>query len=188
MESTNVTVGDRDIAVSVDGPDSGTVALLLSGVGEEPSAWDEVAARLHNSDMRTVVPHETDGLTTDDVVGILDGLGIKWVHLVGNLEGAELAWRLASGKFGRYASLVAADRGHPAVPCADGVAPGPEVGRVELPTTIVVCSDDRAGEAEGSGRYVYGDFRVVELGGVENIPTGAPAELASEIVLRSNPW
>ncbi|MGA9873318.1 MAG: alpha/beta hydrolase, partial [Rhodococcus sp. (in: high G+C Gram-positive bacteria)] len=35
---------------------------------------------------------------------------------------------------------------------------------------------------------VYGDFRVVQLDGVGNVPSDATAELATEIVLRTSPW
>ncbi len=60
---------------------------------------------------------------------------------------------------------------------------------VEIPTTLVWSDADAAlgrEQAQGSGRYAYSDFRFCELAGVDHwIPQNAPAELASEIALRS---
>ena len=41
--------------------------------------------------------------------------------------------------------------------------------------------------ADTSGRYVYGEFRVVEID-VDNVATEADHELATEIVLRTSLW
>lgn len=60
---------------------------------------------------------------------------------------------------------------------------------VEIPTTMVWSDADSAlgrEQAEQSGRYAYSDFRFCVLSGVDHwIPQHAPAELASEISLRS---
>ncbi|MGJ0121503.1 alpha/beta fold hydrolase [Williamsia sp. MIQD14] len=60
---------------------------------------------------------------------------------------------------------------------------------IEVPTTVVWSDGDTAlgrGQAEGSGRMVYSDYRFCELPGVDHwIPQNAPAALASEIALRS---
>jgi len=37
-------------------------------------------------------------------------------------------------------------------------------------------------------RYVTGEFRVVELVGIGNVPADAPSDFASAIVLRTGSW
>nr|WP_199832612.1 alpha/beta hydrolase [Gordonia iterans] len=60
---------------------------------------------------------------------------------------------------------------------------------VELPTTMLWSDGDAAlgrEQAEGSGRFVYGDYRFSELHGVDHwVPENAPEAVASEIALRS---
>lgn len=60
---------------------------------------------------------------------------------------------------------------------------------VEIPTTMIWSDADAAlgrEQAQQSGRYAYSDFRFCELPGIDHwIPQHAPAELASEIALRS---
>lgn len=62
-------------------------------------------------------------------------------------------------------------------------------GPVEIPTTMVWSDGDSAlgrEQAERSGRYTYSDFRLCVLPDIDHwIPQKAPAELASEISLRS---
>ncbi|WP_238419117.1 alpha/beta fold hydrolase [Gordonia sp. 'Campus'] len=61
---------------------------------------------------------------------------------------------------------------------------------VEIPTTLLWSDADAAlgrEQAQGSGRYVYSDFRFCELAGVDHwIPQNAARALASEIALRSS--
>ncbi len=102
--------------------------------------------------------------------------------------GAEIAWQLAAKTFGRFASLIVADRGHPAVPGVDGAVLDAACPAVELPTTVVVGTSLGRPSADASGRYAYSEFRIVQLDGVDDIPTKAPAELATEIVLRTGSW
>ncbi|MGV9826517.1 alpha/beta fold hydrolase [Gordonia sp. NPDC003429] len=60
---------------------------------------------------------------------------------------------------------------------------------VEIPTTLLWSAADTAlgrDQAEGTGRYVYGEYRLCELADIDHwIPQHAPKELASEIALRS---
>ena len=116
MESRTVTTPGGDVQVRIGGPESRYTVLLLPDAGERADVYDTVCERLHNSDLRTVVVEKIDGLTTQDVFALLDRLALPWVHLAGSGAGAELAWAVAAGRFGRFASLVVADRGHPAVP------------------------------------------------------------------------
>lgn len=176
------------VHVRIDGPVSRHTVLLLPGTGETADVFDAVCERLHNSDLRTVVLDRTDGLVPADVFAVLDELTLPWVHLVGSGTGAELAWAVAAGRFGRFASLVVADRGHPAVPDLAGVIRDSAAPAAEVPTTIVIGSADRRTEAEASMRYVTGEFRVVELVGIGNVPADAPSDFASAIVLRTGSW
>lgn len=188
MEYKQVSTGGGTRTVRIAGPESRHVVLLLPGLGDRPDVFDGVSERLHNSDLKTVAVEDVRGLDGDAMVAILDELSLPWVHLVGSREGAELAWTLAARTFGRFASLVACDCGHPAVADQDGVIRASDCSPVELPTTIVIGSSLQRASADGSGRLVYSDFRVVQLDGVGNIPEDATAELATEIVLRTNPW
>ncbi|WP_072687590.1 alpha/beta fold hydrolase [Rhodococcus marinonascens] len=188
MELTHVALAEGNCAVRIDGPLSKHTVLLLPGAGDSAAVYDGVCERLHNSDLRTIVPEDITGLDDRSIMALLDELKVGWVNLAGSREGAGLAWSLAARQFGRFASLVVADRGHPAAPDSEGVVRGSDCPPVELPTTVMVGSPDRRAEADASGRFVYSDFRVVQLDGVANIPASAPAELATEIVLRTSPW
>lgn len=172
--------GGSDKTVRVDGPASKHVVLLLTGEGDSPDVYDAVCERLHSSDLRTVVP-EGGGWTEEAVLSVLDQMSLGWVNLVGSGAGAEVAWELAARHFGKFASLIVCDRPHPAVG-------GSECPPVELPTTVMVGSPERRADIDASGRYVYGDLRIVETPATDNVPRDCGAELASEIVLRTSPW
>ncbi|WP_137725102.1 alpha/beta fold hydrolase [Prescottella subtropica] len=188
MESTSVAVGTGSVTVRIAGPESRHTVLLLPDAGDPSDVFDAVCARLHDSDLRTVVPESVDGLDVPSVIALLDELKLPWVNLVGAGTGAELAWQLAARTFGRFASLIVADRGHPAAPSVDGTVLDAVCPAVELPTTLVVGSSLGRACADVTGRYVYSDFRVVQLDGVDNVPAKAAAELATEIVLRTGSW
>lgn len=182
-----VAAGEGTCTVRVDGPESTHVVLLLPGSGDDPTLYDDVCARLHNSGLRTVVLESVEGLDVAGVIAVLDGLKLGWVNLVGTGEGADLAWQLAARSFGRFASLVVADRGHPSLPDDNDVVIESDCPAVELPTTVMVGSRNLM-QAELSGRHVYAEFRVVTIDGVTNIPMQASHEMATEIVLRTSSW
>lgn len=188
MELTRVAVVGGNCTVRLGGPQSKHTVLLLPGAGDGPEVYDDVSERLHNSDLRTIAPESLSGLDETTVMALLDELTVGWVNLVGIREGAELAWNLAARQFGRFASLVVVDRGHPAVADHGGVVGGSACPPVELSTTVVVTDPARRAEADASGRLVYSDFRVVQLDGVTDVLATAAAELATEITLRTSPW
>ncbi|OLT32766.1 hypothetical protein BJF84_01035 [Rhodococcus sp. CUA-806] len=188
MDHKQVTTPDGSCSLRIAGPDSRHAVLMLPGLGDPPDLYDGVAERLHNSDLKTVAVEDIAGLDHSAVLAVLDELSLPWVHLVGTDEGAELAWTLAARTFGRIASLVVCDRGHPAVADQNGLVLAADCPPVELPTTIVVGNSLGRAVADSSGRLVYGDFRVVQLDGVGKVPADATAELATEIVLRTSPW
>lgn len=188
MESRNIAVGTGSVTVRIGGPESRHSVLLLPDAGAPADVFDAVCARLHDSDLRTVVPQSLAGLDEPAVIALLDELALPWVNLVGAGAGAELAWRLAAKTFGRFASLIVADRGHPAVPGADGAVRDATCPAVELPTTVVVGTSLGRPCAEASGRFVYSELRIVQLDGIDDVPAQAAAEFASEIVLRTGSW
>lgn len=188
MDYKQVAARGGSCSLRIAGPETRHTVLLLPGEGDSPEVYDAVAERLHNSDLKTVAVEDIAGLDHDAVLEVLDEIALPWVHLVGSGAGAELAWGLAARTFGKFQSLVVCDRPHPAVADADGVVVSADCPPVELPTTLVIGSSLRRASADGSGRLVYGDYRVVQLDGVENIPAAASAELATEIVLRTSPW
>ncbi|MEV6275928.1 alpha/beta hydrolase [Nocardia sp. NPDC051832] len=187
MKSRQIAVGDREWTVRVDGPESRHSVLLLPDAGDPADVFDQVCARLHNSDLRTIVVESIDGLEPAGIHAILDELAVPYTHVAGRGAGAQLAWKLCAGTFGRFISLVVADHGHPAVPGPDGVIADPEVRPMELPVTVIATKRLSRAVADTSGRYIYGEFRVVQVD-VDNVATEADHELATEIVLRTSLW
>ena len=187
MTARQITVGDRSWTVRVDGPDSRHTVLLLPDAGAPPDVFDGVSARLHVSDLRTVTPESIDGLEPADLHAVLDQLSVPYTHVAGYGRGAELAWQLCAGPFGRFISLTVADRGHPAGADTEGAVADSGVRPMELPVTMVVTKRTTRAVADGSGRFVYGEFRVVELD-VDDVAAEATHEFATEIVLRTSPW
>lgn len=175
-----MSVGEVVHTVRLDGPDSVHVVVLLPGAGEDGSVFDAVCERLHDSDLRTVVPDTIAGLDVAGVLALLDGLGLGYVNLAGNREGAALAWELAARTFGRFKCLVVADSAHPA-------ATGGDCPAVEIPTTVLVGDAAVRGDVDASAWRCRSDFRVVETGG-GSVPARDAAAFATEISLRSSMW
>ncbi len=186
MPATMMTVDGFPIAVSVTGPEKGPVVVVL-GAQQTPSAYDGLCQRLHTATLRTVVIGADQRLTTKSVIGIMDALDIQWGVLVGDRAGGERAWELAAKRLDRFVGLVVIDRGHPRVPDLNGVIRDECCPPVEINTTALVSSRAAQAVAQASQRYVYGDYRVVELLARRNAQEST-AQLAVEIVLRANTW
>lgn len=187
MLSTMVTVDGFGVPVSVTGPEKGAVVVLLCAAQHAPNAYDAVCARLHTASLRTIVIGADRRLTAKSVVGILDSLAVRWGLLVGDRVGGELAWELAATRLDRFIGLVVVDRGHPRVADLGGVVRDEHCPPVELNTTALVSTPAAAAVAKESQRYVYGDYRQVELLGRRNAQEST-AQLAAEIVLRTSTW
>ncbi|MFC9896151.1 alpha/beta hydrolase [Nocardia sp. NPDC127579] len=187
MEARRIAVGDREWTVRVDGPESRHSVLLLPDAGDPPEVFDAVCARLHTSDLRTLTVESIEGLDPAAIHAILDELAVPYTHVAGRGAGALLAWQLCAGTFGRFISLVVADHGHPAVAGPDGAIADAGCRPMELPVTVIATKRLPRAVAETSGRYIYGEFRVVQVD-VDNVATEADHELATEIVLRTSPW
>lgn len=129
MAVQQVPVGDLTFDVHLGGQPADPAVLLLHGFPQNPHCYDAVVPRLHAAGLRTVVPaqrgYSPGARPADvgayamphlvaDVVGLLDALGLGWVHLVGHDWGAAVAWQVAARHPERVTSLVAASVGHPA--------------------------------------------------------------------------
>lgn len=175
------------VPVSVSGPHTGTVVVLLAEDKRAPATYDGVCGRLHNALLRTVVIGADPRLTPKSVLGILDQLKIPWAVLVGDRAGAELAWELAATTLGRFSGMVVVDRGHPRVADIDGAVRDETCPPVEVATTVLMNSIAGRRVADDSQRYVYGDYRVVDMP-AQQAADDVTAQLITEIILRASSW
>ncbi len=187
MLTTVATIDGFTTPVDVSGPDTGSTVVVLSAGHHGPAAYEQICRRLHTASLRTVIIGPDPRLTAKSVVGILDSLDIKWALLVGDRLGGELAWELAATRLDKFIGLVVVDRGHPRVADATGVISDDECPPVEMNTTVLVSTPAARAVAKASQRYVYGDFRLVEMPGRRNAGDST-AQLAAEIVMRTSSW
>jgi pimeloyl-ACP methyl ester carboxylesterase len=180
------TLDGFPVQVSVTGPEKGVVVVILGDEERAPAAYDAVCERLHTASLRTVVIGLDLRLTPKSVVGILDVLGIGWAVVVGDRAGGELAWELAATRLGRFVGLVVIDRGHPRATDLDGVVRDEHCPPVEIATTVLVSSAGARAVARDSQRFVYAEYRLVDLG--RRTVQESTAQLAAEIVLRTSTW
>ncbi|WP_197380949.1 alpha/beta hydrolase [Mycolicibacterium mengxianglii] len=181
------TVEGFPIPVEVAGPERGPAVALLAAEGVGPAAYESVCTRLHTANLRTVVLGADSRLTPKSVLGILDVVGVRWAVVVGDRAGADLAWELAASRLDRFTGLVVVDRGHPRVPDITGAVRDDDCPAVEMNTTALVSSAAARAVANASQRFVYGDYRVVDMLARRNAHE-ATAQLAGEIVLRTSTW
>jgi pimeloyl-ACP methyl ester carboxylesterase len=181
------TLDGFPVQVAVAGPEKGVVVVILGAEQRAPAAYDAVCERLHTASLRTVVIGPDPRLTAKSVVGILDALQIGWAVLVGDRTGGELAWELAATRLGRFVGLVAIDRGHPRVAGPNGEVRDPLCPPVEISTTVLVSSAAARAMARESQRFVYADYRMVDLLGRRNAHEST-AQVAAEIVMRTSTW
>nr|WP_157576457.1 alpha/beta hydrolase [Mycobacterium sp. GA-2829] len=187
MLSSMITVDGFPVPVDVAGPEQGSAVVLLGAAQHSPAAYDGICQRLHTASLRTVVIGADPRLTGAAVIGILDALDVRWALLVGDRHGGELAWELAATRLDRFIGLVVIDRGHPRVPDPAGLVRNEGCPPVEMNTTALVSSPASRSVAKASQRFVYGDYRLVELLGRRNA-ADTTAQLAAEIVLRTSTW
>ena len=187
MPPTTVTVDGHADPVDVAGPEKGSVVVVLGAAHHAPAAYEPVCQRLHTASLRTVVIAPDPRLTAKSVIGVLDALEVKWALLVGDRVGGELAWELAATRLDRFIGLVVIDRGHPRVADPAGVVRDDHCPPVEMNTTALVSTSAARAVAKASQRYVYGDYRMVDLLGRRNAQEST-AQLAAEIVMRTSTW
>lgn len=187
MPPTTITVDGIGVPVDVAGPDKGSVVVVLGAAHHATGAYEAVCQRLHTASLRTVVIAPDPRLTAKTVIGILDALDVKWALLFGDRVGGELAWELAATRLDRFIGLVVIDRGHPRIADQAGVIRDGDCPPVEVNTTALVSTAAARAVARASQRYVYGDYRLVDLLGRRNAQEST-AQLAAEIVMRTSTW
>ncbi|MGB0877409.1 MAG: alpha/beta fold hydrolase [Mycobacterium sp.] len=187
MPSATIVVDGFAVPVEVAGPDKGSVVVLLCAANQGAGAYAALCERLHTASLKTVVIGSDPRLTDTAVIGILDKLDVRWALVVGDRQGAELAWELAATRLDRFTGLVVVDRGHPRVADHAGVIVDERCPPVELNTTALVSTSAARTVAKASQRFVYGDYRVVELLGRRKA-ADSTAQLAAEIVMRTSTW
>lgn len=182
-----ITVDGIAVPVEVAGPEKGSVVVLLGAAQKAPAAYEAVSQRLHTASLRTVIIGPDPRLEAKSVVGILDTIDVPWALLVGDRLGGELALELAATRLDRFIGLVVIDRGHPRVPDLAGVVRDEHCPPVELNTTALVSTSASRAVAKASQRFVYGEYRIVDLLGRRNV-ADSTAQLAAEIVMRTSTW
>ena len=187
LRPTTITVGGLAVPVEVGGTDNRSVVVLLTAAQQPLAAYAAVCERLHTASLKTVVVGPDPRLTAEAVIGVLDELDVRWSLLVGDRLGAELAWELAATRLDRFTGLVVIDRGHPRVADLAGMIRDEHCPPVELNTTALVSTSAARAVAKASQRFVYGDYRVVELLSRRNA-ADSTAQLAAEIVMRTSTW
>jgi pimeloyl-ACP methyl ester carboxylesterase len=114
-----VFVGDEEYLVRELGPDEGMPILLIHGLaGSSLTEWYQLAPKLATDRRIIVVDHRGHGLSArgdlrfevaddaDDLVGVLDALGVRQVDVVGYSMGGVIAQALAMRNPDRVAKLV----------------------------------------------------------------------------------
>ncbi|GAS90661.1 alpha/beta hydrolase [Mycolicibacterium brisbanense] len=172
------------VPVTVSGPDTGRVVIMLDEAPRCLGPYALVRERLHVAAFRIIGVHAQAGLTPKCVVNILDQLEVTGGLLVGDGYGGELAWKLAATQRHRFTGMVVVDSGHPKVPGIDGKVRDTHCPTVELDTTILVGTAAFDRVARASRRYVHGEFRLVEVAGVRG-SRHFTAQLTTEIVMRA---
>ncbi|WP_036467585.1 hypothetical protein [Mycobacterium genavense] len=184
------TLDGFPVPVRVSGPEKGVVVVILGDERRELAAYDAVCERLHTASLRTIVIGLDPRLTPKSVIGILDGLGVGRdvvTDFPADRAGGDIAWELAATKLGRFVGLVVVDRGHPCVADVHGVVRDEHCPPVEIGTTALVSTPNGRTVARNSQRFVYADYRSVEMLGRRSAQEST-AQLAAEIVLRASTW
>ncbi|MEN0138729.1 MAG: alpha/beta hydrolase [Rhodococcus sp. (in: high G+C Gram-positive bacteria)] len=127
-DHTHIALGDLTFDVTISGPADGVPVVLLHGFPESAASWAPVGALLNESGLRTYAPNQRgyspgarpDGVESyridhlvEDVVGLLDALGLQRAHLAGHDWGSIVAWVVAARHPDRVMSLTAVSVPHP---------------------------------------------------------------------------
>ncbi|MFC7898443.1 alpha/beta fold hydrolase [Streptomyces sp. NPDC057381] len=117
-----VTTGGLTFDVETSGPDDGEPVVLLHGWPHHFESWTDIVPALNSAGLRTIAPNQRGyspgarpesvdqyalPLLAQDVLGILDELGLDDAHVVGHDWGAIVAWYLAARHPGRVRTLTA---------------------------------------------------------------------------------
>jgi pimeloyl-ACP methyl ester carboxylesterase len=120
---------DLHFRVIDNGPPEGPPVVLLHGFPQGLQCWDSVAPFLHTRGVRTLTFDQRGyapgarprgrlayrlRLLVDDVLALLDAVGLKRSHVVGHDWGGAVAWSLASWRPERVATATVLSTPHPA--------------------------------------------------------------------------
>ncbi|MEO6699998.1 MAG: alpha/beta fold hydrolase [Jatrophihabitantaceae bacterium] len=139
-ERVDVTVASVRLACYLSGPPGGPALVLLHALGEQATSWDDVRAALDQQyrvlalDLRGHGASDWPGeysfeLMYQDVLGVLDELGLGQVSLVGHSMGGSVAYLIAQRHPDRIERLVIED----VCPAYDRERPQHTQPDVELP-------------------------------------------------------
>jgi pimeloyl-ACP methyl ester carboxylesterase len=121
----------NDIELHIEDHGTGTPVLLLHGWPDSADLWRHQIPALTDAGFRAIAPDlrgfgrsdKPEGVDAyafpvvlNDVLGILDQLGIDRAHIVGHDFGAALGWAMAMRAPERVDRLVVISVGHPAGP------------------------------------------------------------------------
>jgi 3-oxoadipate enol-lactonase len=119
-ERRDITVDGVRLACHVRGPADAPALVLLHGLGGQASTWDTVGAEFARShrvlaiDLRGHGDSDRPGvysfeLMRDDVLGVLDQLGLDRISLLGHSMGGTVAYLIAEQEPGRIGRLILED-------------------------------------------------------------------------------
>jgi len=119
-ERLQVTVDGVRLVCHVSGAPDAPVLVLLHGLGDDATIWDGVAPefaryyRVLAMDLRGHGQSDWPGtysfeLMRDDVLGVLDQLGVDQINLLGHSMGGSVAYLIAEKEPGRIDRLILED-------------------------------------------------------------------------------
>lgn len=119
LPGRTVFVGDEEFLVREAGPEKGEPVLLIHGLGGSSlSEWYQVAPKLATEHRVLLVDHRSHGLSpviaerfevedvAEDIVGVLDALGIEKLAVVGYSMGGAVAQTIAHRHPDRVSKLI----------------------------------------------------------------------------------
>lgn len=107
---------------------SGRPVVLLHGFPQDSRCWRAVTPLLHEAGLRTLAPDQRGYAPdarprdvsayrmeplADDIISVLDALGLERAHIVGHDWGGAVAWRLGTAHPDRVSSLTVLSTPHP---------------------------------------------------------------------------
>jgi 3-oxoadipate enol-lactonase len=119
-ERLEITIDGVRLACHVRGAADAPTLVLLHGLGAQANTWDTVGAEFARSfrvlaiDLRGHGDSDRPGvysfeLMRDDVLGVLDQLGLDRVSLLGHSMGGTVAYLIAQKEPGRISRLILED-------------------------------------------------------------------------------
>lgn len=126
--SRRVRTGDIEVAVTDHGPHDGTPVLMIHGFPDSARLWRHQVPDLVDAGYRVISPDLRGyGLSdkpedvgayaisemAEDMITVMDDVGIDRAHVVGHDWGGAIAWYVAIRYPERVRSLVALSVGHP---------------------------------------------------------------------------